>query len=97
MFRGNATNVRLNVMIFKLCDRGSAGLSKPLLITKINFEIIERKKKNYFFFAFLLRISIPVLIWFLILVHYSELRHISSLRMQFYSLAISITSYSQLI
>ena len=50
IFRGNATSVSLlNVMIFKLCDRGSTGLSKGLYITKINFDVIERKKSDFVF------------------------------------------------
>ena len=44
-FRSNATSVSLNVMIFKLFERGSTGLSKGLYITKINFDVVERKKK----------------------------------------------------
>ena len=63
IFRGNATSVSLYVMIFKLCDRRSTGLSKGLYITKMNFDNIERKKV-ILFLAFLLRISIPVLICF---------------------------------
>ena len=57
-FRGNATSVSLNVMIFKLCDRGSTGLSKGLNIAKINFDVIERKtKRDFFLFFFFLCVS----------------------------------------
>ena len=43
MFRGNATSLSLNVMIFKLCDREVTGLSK-FIHCKINFDVTEREK-----------------------------------------------------
>ena len=46
-FRCNATSVSLNVMMFKLCDRGSTGLSKGLYITQCSK---KKKKVNLFFF-----------------------------------------------
>ena len=63
-FRGNATGVSLNVMIFNFCKRELTGLS--MFITLINFGDIEKKKKKkkkkktsvLVIFAFLLRISI---------------------------------------
>ena len=55
--RDNATSVSLNVMIFKLCDI-KINLTIEIYITKINFDVIERKQQVNYFFVFLLRISI---------------------------------------
>ena len=56
-FRGNATSVSLNVMIFKFCESELTGLSIFISLKK-HFGDIERKTSVLVIFVFLLRISI---------------------------------------
>ena len=39
LFRGNTTNVSLNVMGFKLWDRELTGIQKFMSLLKINFDV----------------------------------------------------------